>query len=323
MVLEAEVIVDRRRLRRKLTLWRLLAVIAVGCAVLAAAAWLVGGRDGLFAHRSAHIARISVNGLITDDRRRLKLIERLKKTDSVKAVILSINSPGGTTAGGEALYNALRDLAEAKPLVSEIGTLGASAGYMIALASDHIVARRNSLTGSIGVIVQFGEVSQLLDKLGIKMDAVKSAPLKAEPSPYAPTSEGARKVLQDVVDDTFKWFVGLVEKRRKFAPETASKLADGRIFTGAQAKSLKLIDAVGGEREAIKWLTDTHKIDANLPIVEWKVRRQSGGFGIFGSIARAALETLGLAEGEILPTIVESAKLDGLLSVWHASSYNK
>lgn len=323
MSLDADLIVDRRRLRRKLLLWRVVGILAIVLCVATAFFVFAGGKDYI-ANRRAHIARITVTGLITDNRNQLKLIEQLAKADAVKAVIVAINSPGGTTAGGEALYGALRALSAKKPVVAQIGTVGASAGYMVALATDHIVARRSTLTGSIGVIMQFGEVSGLLKTLGVTVEEVKSSPLKAEPTFHKPASPETRAMLEGLVTDSYDWFVGLVAERRGFDKDTAHRLADGRVFTGAQALEARLIDEIGGEGEAVSWLTREKGVAAGLPVRDWKPR-DSGGqpFSLAQAFARGTIEAFG-AEirrlGNDAGAIVRgNVAVDGLVSVWQAA----
>ncbi len=215
MSMTADQIVDRRRLRRKLSFWRFIGfaavVLAIGGAMFAATARQGGGFI-----KQPQIARISVSGFIAEDRDQAKMLADLATNDAIKGVIVSINSTGGSTTGGEQLYESLRKLAAAKPTVATIGTVGASAAYMAAIATDHIVARRTSITGSIGVIFEYPEVSALLDKLGVKVEDIKSAPLKAEPDPFHPTSDEARAVIQGLVNDTFGWFVDIVASGAAF-----------------------------------------------------------------------------------------------------------
>lgn len=320
MSVDADYLVDRRRIRRKLTFWRVAAFVILVIALIGCI--LAVSNFGETSKRSAHIARLPINGVILDNRDQLKLIEKLGKTASVKGVIVSINSPGGSTTGGETLYNALRDLSTKKPVVAEIRTVGASAGYMIALASDHIVARYNSITGSIGVLFQFGNAAKLMETLGLEMDAVKSAPLKAEPDFYSPASEEAKGVLRDLVMDSFDWFVALVAERRNLAPEEARRLADGRIYSGHAASQNGLIDAIGGEETAIAWLTDEKGVEKDLPVLDWTVEEdrnnlplsvkmsQAIGFGV----AEGLFEQVGGAKRLISPAFT----LDGLVSVWQA-----
>jgi protease-4 len=306
---EAELIVDRRRMKRRLILWRLLA-LALALVAIGVAAWAAG----LTSSYTNHIARVRIDGLITGDQPTLDLIKNLQKQEHVKGVILRIDSLGGTTSGSEALYEQIRLLAKDKPVVAVMDTVAASGGYITAIAADHIVARGNTITGSIGVIFSFPEISKLLDTLGIKMEEIKSGDLKAEPSPYKPVSDRVRAVSNEMVQDSFKWFTGLVAERRNLPIERVRVLADGRVYTGRQAADAKLIDEVGGEDKAIAWLETVRKVEQNLQIVDRKASLGTDptglGFGIADGLAKA------LGFGSIRQT-VERAKLDGLLVLWH------
>jgi len=211
MALETETVLDRRRLRRRLSVWRGLAIVA---ALLAVGLVAFSSADGVGLAERNQIARISLEGIITEDRDQLKLLKRLGEAKHVAAVILFVNSPGGTTTGGEALFEAIRDLARTKPVVAQFGTVAASAAYIVGLATDHIVARGNSITGSVGVIFQWAEVSQLLDKVGVKMNEIKSGPLKANPSPFQPLDDAGKRIAEQMVAESQRWFVGLVAARR-------------------------------------------------------------------------------------------------------------
>ena len=323
MSMTADQIVDRRRMRRKLSFWRVTGFVALILLIVAGAV-VFSGRDAFPLIATPQIARISISGFITDDRAQTQLIERLAETDAVSGVIVAIDSTGGATTGGESLYVALRKLAEAKPTVATVGTFGASAAYMAAIATDHIVARRTSITGSIGVIFQYPEVSELLEKLGVAVEDIKSAPLKAEPSPFKPTSEEARRVIAGIVKDSFDWFVDIVAERRGMLRGEAVALADGRIYTGQQALGAKLIDEFGGEDEAVAWLA-TQGVDDKLPVKDWKPRRDTGVFSYTDAALLWIAKRMGLSP-DLLPAglldrfLPESLKLDGLLSVWQASS---
>lgn len=322
MSLEADALVDRRRLRRRVGLWRLVAFLAAIAAVFLVVDKVSDGR--LVGGHGQHVARIKVEGLITDDRKQQKLFERAADDKNVRAIIISINSPGGTTTGSEALYLAIREAAAKKPVVAVLGTVAASGGYITAIAADHIVARGNSITGSIGVIFQWAQVREALDRLGVKFEEVKSSPLKAAPSPFAETPEAARVVMQEMVADSYRWFVELVAERRKFDGEEARRLGDGRVYTGRQALDAHLIDAIGGEDEAMRWLAETRKIDPKLKIFDWSKSSELEELGFFKGlatqlvrfIASAALGEAGIF-GELDAT--RRLQLDGLLSVWHAS----
>lgn len=315
-MLEAETVVDRRRLRRKVTLWRVLAV-AFGL-LLVGALSLSGDRMAGPGALLPHIARISVEGVITDDRKLQDVFDRVAKSNQVRAVIVDINSPGGTTTGGEALYDAIRRVAEKKPIVAVCGTLATSAAYMAAVATDRIFVYGNTITGSVGVIFQWAEVTQLLNTLGIKVEEVKSGPLKAVPNPFEPTDEKGRALAEEMVQESKVWFVDLVAKRRNIEPNSVPGLTDGRIYSGRQALTLKLVDEIGDEKAAKAWLQTKRDVAPGLSIVEWKPRREEGGIlsWLFGSIASA----LGLPAERILALLSENIaglKLDGLVSLWH------
>ncbi|HEX9702626.1 MAG TPA: S49 family peptidase, partial [Rhodospirillales bacterium] len=200
MSLDPDYVVERRRLKRRLTFWRVLGIVAIVAAGVA-----VAGRFDLI-KRQNHVARIAIDGIILDDRDREEALKDVANDRRAKALLVKIDSPGGTYVGGEALYQALRRVAKKKPVVALMGTTATSAGYMTALASDHIVARASSLTGSIGVIMQTADVTGLLDKLGIKPETIKSGPLKAQPNPMEPFTPDARKATEAVIKDFFDMF---------------------------------------------------------------------------------------------------------------------
>lgn len=309
--------IDRRRLRRKLTFWRAIAFIVAALAILGVGYATLGAP---LAGKSAdHIAKIRIEGAITEDEELLKRIAGITESKAVKGVILSIDSPGGTTAGGEAIFEAVRQLADAKPVVAQVGTLAASAGYMIASATDHIVARQSSIVGSIGVIVQFPNFTGLLDKIGIKMEEIKTSPLKAEPSPFNPTTEAERTMIKAMILDSYDWFVGLVTDRRPLSRSEVVALADGSVFTGRQGLDRKLVDSLGGEKEAIAWL-NTRGVDPDLKVVEWEPKPTGVGLLLSHAFIGWLAETVGLpgkSAGLARNINGDGMFLDGLLSVWH------
>jgi protease IV len=306
-------IIERRRLRRKLSFWRIFAFLFVAGALVLG--WLSAGGSINGTIQGPHIARVTISGVITDDTELLDRLDRIAKDDSAKALIVSISSPGGTTYGGEVLYKAIRRVAEKKPVVSDVRTLAASAGYMIAIAGDHIVAGETSITGSIGVIYQYPQVKTLLDKIGVSLEEIKSAPLKAEPSPFHEASQEAKDVMRQMVLDSFDWFVGLVAERRHISKEQAFKLADGRIYTGRQALTAKLVDVLGGDKEIRTYLR-SKKVDEELAIVEWEAPKQSSPF-LLGGIARQFAEWAGFGWlYQANSANNDKMLLDGLVSVW-------
>lgn len=322
MTLEADVIIDRRKLRRRLSFWRVAAFLFLAVAVIAAIG-LAAGRETLLSLGGGQIARVPVEGVIIHNRRQLRILDKIAKDKSVKAVLLSIDSPGGAVSGGEALYEAVRKISEKKPVVVQVNTLAASAGYMIALAGDRIFVRRNAITGSIGVIFQFAEAGRLLDTVGVSFEAVKSAPLKAEPMPYRPMTPETRAMLEGLVEDAYGWFVGLVSERRGISVEEARALADGRIFSGGQALEAKLVDALGDEKAAIDWLIAEKGIKKGLPVRTWKLSGEDGLWDPFDDasawISRTASRAIFGGDHGLKSYVPEALALDGLVSVWHAS----
>lgn len=309
-------IADRRQLRRKLGFWRLMSIALVLCAGVAAYFYSDAGKmAGL---SKPHIARVNISGIIQDDRELLERLNTIAETDAVKALVVTISSPGGTTYGGEVLFKAIRKVAAKKPVVSDVRTLAASAGYMIALAGDRIVAGDTSITGSIGVIFQYPQIKTLMDKIGVSLEEIKSAPLKAEPSPFHPPSDDAKVVIQAMIDDSFDWFVDLVADRRKLPRQEALQLADGRIFTGRQALKLKLVDELGGDDE-IRAFLDSRKVGKGVDVIEWKAPSSSLPFGL-GSAAAALVKSLGYdafpSFGALENLGRDKLFLDGLVSVW-------
>src|SRR5690606_35791284 len=219
----------------------------------------------------------------------------------------------------EMIFEEVRKLAADKPVTAQVGTLAASAGYMIASAADHIVARKSSIVGSIGVLIQFPDVTGLMDKIGVKLEEVKSSPLKAEPSPFNPTTDEERTMVRKLILDSYDWFVGLVVERRSMTKPQVLALADGSIFTGRQALANGLIDAVGGEAEAVDWLA-TKGVDAKLKVVEWKDTKSRSGFLFSKALARTISRALGLPDtsSDMLRELgADRLFLDGLISVWH------
>ncbi len=321
MSLEADLVVDRLRLKRRLTLWRALAVLGFVLALLASV--------GLRRHQAGflsgpHLARLRVEGIITDDRDRLDLIDAAAKDDSVKGMILAIDSPGGSVSGGESLHDAIARFAARKPVVVTMGGVAASAGYMIAVPAARIFASNATLTGSIGVILQSPDLSGLLGKLGVGVDELVSGPLKGQPSVVKPLSPEGRAMLQGVVADLYGQFVDIVAAGRHMDPARVRALADGRPYTGHQAVGLGLIDQIGTERDARDWLARTRHIAASLPVEPLR-RPQSGSwFGLhpqglargLGMAATAgALDALsgGLASKTV---VAQGLALDGAVSLW-------
>ncbi len=299
MSLSSDAMVDRRKLKRRLGVWRIVAILALAGLALA----LLAPRANLFPRD--HIARLDIQGIISEDPYRDRALDQIAADSHVRALIVYINSPGGTVVGGEVLFHKLREVARRKPVVAVMGTVAASGGYMTALGADRIFAQEGTITGSIGVILQSADVTGLLKKLGIEPETIKSAPLKAVPNPFEPLTEQGRAAARDVVMDMYQQFVGMVADRRGLTPAQAKALADGRIFTGRQAVANRLVDAIGGESEARRWLAEARHVPRSLPVRTVRL----------GNETHDILDLLGRATGKAL--FSERLTLDGLVSVWH------
>ena len=318
MSADVDAIVDRRRLRRKLTLWRVLAVLAVIGAIIGVVS--TSGGTTFVAQSSPHVARITVGGLIRNDRERLEMLEEIAKSGA-KAVILSIDSPGGTVAGSESFYAGIRRLAEKKPVIAVVEGISASGAYIVAIAADRIFAPRNAIVGSIGVIFQYPNLSELLKHVGVAVEEIKSSPLKAAPNGYEPTSPEAKAAIRTLVEDSYGWFKGLVRERRALDEGKLNLATDGRVFTANQALPLNLIDEIGDERAAREWLAKNKDVATTLPIRDWKSKKIGSEFRWLAASAWIA-EQLGLApiasllSNDALANAANRAQLDGLLALW-------
>jgi protease-4 len=270
MSLDADLLLDRRRLKRRLSLWRVLAVIAT--VLLISFVSLRQEVGGVFPAVGAHVARLPVSGFIGDDRKVTEALDRAARDSSVRAVIVAIDSPGGSVAGGEALHAALTRVAARKPVVATMAGTAASAGYMVALPAARIFAREATVTGSIGVILQSVDASGLLATLGVRVESLPSGAFKDQPSPFHPLSEEGRAQLMRVVRDLHEQFMAMVAAGRHMPIERVRELADGRVFTGREALGLGLVDAIGGEREARAWLAENRSVAADLPVREIETR---------------------------------------------------
>lgn len=299
MANDADFWIDRLRLKRRLTAWRIVGVVAIAAAILLA----VGPEFDI--GKRPHVARLVVDGIILDERRRTEVLHEVADDARVKALIVRIDSPGGTVVGGESLYRYLRRVSEKKPVVAVMRELATSAAYMTALGSDHLIAEDGTITGSVGVILQTANVTGLLEMIGVKPETFKSGPLKAQPNPLESLSPEARKAIEAVVLDSFEMFVALVRERRHLSDAQVRELADGRVFTGRQAMAAGLIDSLGGESEARAWLSAAHGIDPALQVRDLVVSRPEDRLRdiVSGVLGKAFFS--------------ETLRLDGLVSLWH------
>ena len=284
MPLNSHEIAQQRHLKRHLTFWRFMAVAVLIVGLIAVSAVTINNKT--FSIRQQHIATIEINGIIYRDDRLLAQLKKIEKSDNVSGLIVIIDSPGGTVTGSEDIYLALRKIAIKKPVTALMRGVAASGGYISAIAADQIFASGNTITGSIGVIYQWPEYVELLAKVGVKMQTVKSAPLKAEPSGMVPLTDEVRKQVEISVKDSYDWFVGLVSERRDLSMGDALRLADGRVYSGRQALAEHLIDAIGDIDTAEDWvknqLEQNDKPYQDLETIDWTPPLfQEGGLNQF------------------------------------------
>ncbi len=298
MTLDVDALMDRRRLKRQVQIWRILAILLAAAAVIA-----VGARIAI--EKQSYVARITVSGIITEDKKRNKALDAAAEDSDAKALIVVINSPGGTVVGAEQLYARLRDVAKKKPVVATMGTLATSAGYYIAVGADRIFAYEGTITASVGVIFQATDMTALLEKIGIKVEAIKSGAVKASPNPFEKTTPEARAVIDALVKDSFDQFLGLVRERRRLGDDQVKTIADGRVVTGRQAKALGLVDELGGEDEARAWLEKEKKIDKELRVKDIDPKDDFEWSDLLGSIFGWRRD------------LAARLALDGLISLWH------
>jgi protease-4 len=298
MTLDVDALMDRRRLKRQVVIWRVLAIVLAVAAIVA-----IVGRIAL--ESSDYVARITISGVIAENRARDTLLQKVAEDSHVKAVIIDIDSPGGTVVGAEQIYARLRAIAAKKPVVATMGTLATSAGYYVAAGTDRIFAHDGSITASIGVIFQATDLTALLDKIGVKIDLIKSGAVKASPNPFEKTSPEARAVIDALVKDTFDQFLSLVRDRRHLTTAEVQTISDGRVLTGRQAKALHLVDELGGADTALSWLQRAKGIAKDLKIRDLEPERTRGWAALLG-------QTLGLRQD-----LAGGLALDGLISLWH------
>ena len=302
MSYDPDALLDRRRLKRRLRIWQGVTLFVALAAVLV----FLQSEGELF--REDRIARVYVEGIIVRDDARSQVLARLAADKSVRGVIVHIDSPGGSVVGGEDLYNGLRDIADKKPVTAVMGTVATSAAYMAGIAADRVWAREGSVTGSIGVILQSANITGLLDRIGVEPVTIKSSELKGTPSPLEPLTKAARAASQEVVLDLYEFFVGIVIERRPLDAATVRVLADGRVYSGRQAVANGLIDAIGGEDDAVSWMVTAQNVPEGLPVVTVKDREDAESF----------LERIVGLSGKSL--FSNALTLDGLVSLWQPAA---
>jgi len=215
------------------------------------------------------IALVKLEGLLITSEHVVDELNAYADDSSIKAIVLRIDSPGGGVVVSQEIYNAVKNARkEGKKVVASMGTVAASGGYYVAAAADRIVANPGTLTGSIGVKMEFANIEKLLEKIGVKGMVVKAGEYKDVGSPFRDMSEPEKKILQDVIDDVHSQFIRAVAEGRNLQEAEVRTIADGRIFTGRQALDLKLVDQLGDLTDSIKVAGDMVGIKGKPRVIE-------------------------------------------------------
>jgi len=264
--LERDLYEERRRKWRRSGFWR-----GIGFMVLLLGGliwWALANAESEFP-TGKHIARISINGIITQDRYREEVLAKIAADDDVKALVVWINSPGGTVVGSEILYESLRAVAAEKPVVAQMAGVAASGGYIAALGADYIVARSNTITGSVGVIMEYPDMSGLLSEIGVEMQVIRSSEIKGGVSPFRAASPEEVAAQEAMIKETFHWFKTLVAERRNLSGTALDTVTTGGVFSGRTAVENGLIDALGGDAATREYLESVTPTLTDLDIEEW------------------------------------------------------
>ncbi len=302
MAISSDTLLERLHLKRQVTLWRLLAIGAIIFFLVIS----IEGRENISPVSGDYIARVNVQDIITDNYGLDKLLKKIDKNDNAKALLVVLDTPGGTAVGGEVLYQRLQKIKENKPVVAVMRTMCTSAGYMAAMGADRVFAMDSTLTGSIGVIMQTAEFTDMADKLGITPITVKSGDNKAAPSNFEEFTKEQRQVIEDVIGNFYDVFIDIVAESRDMEREKVIELSQGgRIYTGRQAADIGLIDEIGGIEEAVIWLEEEKGLDDSLDIRTMKIKKE------YDDVFEKFADAMGF-------TFLTKHRfgLDGLLLIW-------
>lgn len=300
----SQLIVFIEKLKKQLLKWKISALLILLLLILVSVQFLSCNSNKVGSISGSYIARIKIDDVISDDETRDSFMEKIKNDNNVKALIVEINSPGGTLTGSERLYNQIRAISKKnKPVVSVMTDMGASGGYMVAIAGDYIIAQNSTLTGSIGVIMESAEFTDLAKKVGITFNQFKSSPIKGSPTPFEKVSPAISSSINSIIKDSYNLFVQMVRERRKIKASDIDLITDGRVLTGRQAVKYNMVDQIGTQEEALDWLYKKG-ISNKLKIVDIDV-------------ANDEANKLRKFLSSVIPFhIKQSNQLKGILAIW-------
>ena len=273
--------------KKRITIWRIIAFVCL-VSVIFLTTTNIFNTDKIKKFNNKYVARVSIKNIISSTSFLESKLKGLEK-DEVIAVILDIDSPGGEVVSSERLYSFFRNLAKKKPVVSVIKGLGTSGAYMVAMASDYIISRNTSTVGSIGVVLETEEITELADKIGIKFTNFKSSPLKASPNMFEKITPDVEMVTNQLIDDIYDYFLSIFIERRNIKAIEAQEIANGQVYTGRQALEFGLVDKIGGEEEAIEYLKDNNINMDDVKIYDYDIKKYGNSFA--SSIKREFIDT--------------------------------
>ncbi len=279
MNITPDYLIERKRSKTQIAKWKILSLLLIIILFIIFSSLLFPGNNinkGALSGKKDYIASIKIQDTIVDDLKRVRKIDEIAKNDSIKAVIVHINSPGGSVVGSEMLYNSLLKISDKKPVIAVMDSIATSGGYLASLGADYIIAHNGTITGSIGVIMQSTEITELANKFGIKFNNFKSDKLKASPNFTEKLTPEAKEATMDSIYRVYDYFIETVALRRKLDLAYVRKIADGRIYSGPQALDLKLVDAIGNEDTALKWLQSVKGVSKDLKIIDVSLKPKDG-----------------------------------------------
>lgn len=219
------------------------------------------GEDGLGSVGGDRIGVIEITGPIMESKKTVADLRKFERDENIKGIVVRVNSPGGAVAPSQEIFHAVKRAKKKKPLAVSMGSTAASGGYYIAIGSDKIFANQGTVTGSIGVITQLFNVSELVEKVDLKVHTVKTGPYKDSGSPFREFDLKDEVYFRQLIQDIYDQFVEDVAAEREMELDKVKEYADGRVFTGRQAKELDLVDEIGTMHDAVKWVADEAKVE--------------------------------------------------------------
>jgi protease-4 len=256
-----------------------------------AALFLFGKRDSTFEF-GEKVGVVEIQGVITDAKPIVSQLKKFRKNEAIKAIVLRIDSPGGGVGPSQEIYSEVKKTTGEKKVVASMGAIAASGGYYVAAAADHVMANPGTITGSIGVVIEFANVEELFKKIGLSAYVIKSGEYKDVGSPLRKMTPKERKLLQGFIDNVYEQFVTAVAEGRQMPEKEVRAIADGRIFSGEQAHELGLLDSLGSMEDAIALAAQLGGIEGDPSVVYAEEKKFSLLEFLLGSKVSEAIDRI-------------------------------